>query len=344
MMPNFDFPQGVADCVAALHTVADLPEVDGGVGVIGFCLGGTLGYLTAAVASPDCCVSYYGSGIAGDARPARQHRRARCSSTSATPTSTSRATRSAPSRPRSRAGELFSLNTEAGRPRLRQPRGGDVLERGRGGVRVARDHRLPRPPPAGGLIAAPGASGQCTAERTAPTPEALPSGASRSQPKRSGGWRRRSSRTGRPGARVVPAARGRGGPTPPGSATRPRGVRTSSPCWMRKGSYTSSTVSVCSLTLMARVERPTGPPPNCWHRAPRMARSTLSSPRSSTPNSASPSPRHAPVDVARRPGPRRSRAPGAAAGWRCGACPGCGGRSPTRPRRRWSRRGCGPPA
>ena len=32
----------------------------------------------------------------------------------------------------------------------------------------------------------------CTAERTAATPDALPSGASRSQPKRSGGWRRRS--------------------------------------------------------------------------------------------------------------------------------------------------------
>jgi carboxymethylenebutenolidase len=65
MMPKFDFPQGVADCVAALHALEELPEVDGGVGVVGFCLGGTLGYLTAAVASPACCVSYYGSGLAG---------------------------------------------------------------------------------------------------------------------------------------------------------------------------------------------------------------------------------------------------------------------------------------
>ena len=32
---------------------------------------------------------------------------------------------------------------------------------------------------------------------------------------------------------------------------------------MRNGSYTSSTVSVCSPTLMASVDRPTGPPPNC---------------------------------------------------------------------------------
>jgi len=65
MIPKFDFPQGVADCVAALHAVEELPEVAGGVGVVGFCLGGTLGYLTSAVASPACCVSYYGSGIAG---------------------------------------------------------------------------------------------------------------------------------------------------------------------------------------------------------------------------------------------------------------------------------------
>jgi carboxymethylenebutenolidase len=65
MMPKFDFPQGVADCVSALHRLEELPEVAGGVGVIGFCLGGSLGFLTAAVGDPACCVSYYGSGIAG---------------------------------------------------------------------------------------------------------------------------------------------------------------------------------------------------------------------------------------------------------------------------------------
>ncbi len=64
LVGQFDFPQGVADCVAALHTVRALPEVEGGVGVIGFCMGGTLGYLATAVASPDCAVSYYGSNIA----------------------------------------------------------------------------------------------------------------------------------------------------------------------------------------------------------------------------------------------------------------------------------------
>ena len=65
IVQKFDFPQGVADCVASLHRIEELPEVSGGVGAIGFCLGGTLAYLTAAVGSPACCVSYYGSGVAG---------------------------------------------------------------------------------------------------------------------------------------------------------------------------------------------------------------------------------------------------------------------------------------
>ena len=42
----------------------------------------------------------------------------------------------------------------------------------------------------------------------------------------------------------------------------------------------------------------------------------------------------------RRPAPRRSRGPGAAAGWRCGACPGPGGRSRGTRRRRPAPRGC----
>jgi len=67
MVQRFDFPQGVGDCVAAFHRLRELPEVDGSSGVIGFCMGGTLAYLTTAVVEPDpaCCVSYYGSGIPG---------------------------------------------------------------------------------------------------------------------------------------------------------------------------------------------------------------------------------------------------------------------------------------
>lgn len=54
-----------ADLVAALRHLRALPEVGGRkVGVLGYCLGGFLAYLTAAYGEPDACVSYYGSGIA----------------------------------------------------------------------------------------------------------------------------------------------------------------------------------------------------------------------------------------------------------------------------------------
>lgn len=63
LMPKFDFPAAVGDCVAALGALAALPEVTGTPGVIGFCLGGTLSYAVAANAAPAACVSYYGSGV-----------------------------------------------------------------------------------------------------------------------------------------------------------------------------------------------------------------------------------------------------------------------------------------
>ena len=39
------------------------PEVTGGVGVLGFCLGGGLAFNVAALGSPDVLVSYYGSSV-----------------------------------------------------------------------------------------------------------------------------------------------------------------------------------------------------------------------------------------------------------------------------------------
>jgi carboxymethylenebutenolidase len=55
----------VSDLLAALHHLRFLPEVAGGVGVMGYCLGGSLAYEAAAAGDPDCCVSYYGSTVAG---------------------------------------------------------------------------------------------------------------------------------------------------------------------------------------------------------------------------------------------------------------------------------------
>src|SRR5260370_12355850 len=64
MAARFDAGQGVADAAAALDHLAALPEVDGGLGVIGFCLGGTIAYFLAPHAEPGAVaavVSFYGS-------------------------------------------------------------------------------------------------------------------------------------------------------------------------------------------------------------------------------------------------------------------------------------------
>ena len=139
------------------------------------------------------------------------------------------------------------------------------------------------------------------------------------------------SKSGRRGAHRRRARRAPGARTRPAWRHGRAGVRTSRPCWMRNGSYTSSTVSVCSLTLMASVDRPTGPPPNCWHRAREdrpvdLVEAALVD-AEHAPGRPGPSRRR----CGRRRAPRRSRAPGAAGGWRCAACPASGGRSPTAP-------------
>jgi carboxymethylenebutenolidase len=62
---ELDMAGAIEDAVAALGTLRTLPEVSGGTGVLGFCLGGTLAFGVAAVADPDTVVAYYGSGIPG---------------------------------------------------------------------------------------------------------------------------------------------------------------------------------------------------------------------------------------------------------------------------------------
>lgn len=65
IVSKFDMDMGVSDATAALATLRGLPEVRGGSGVLGFCLGGSVGHLMAAEADPDAVVSYYGSGVPG---------------------------------------------------------------------------------------------------------------------------------------------------------------------------------------------------------------------------------------------------------------------------------------
>ena len=59
----FDVEAGVKDLAATIDHVRALPEVNGKVGAVGFCLGGLLAYLTATRTDADASVAYYGVGI-----------------------------------------------------------------------------------------------------------------------------------------------------------------------------------------------------------------------------------------------------------------------------------------
>lgn len=53
-----------ADLLAGIAHLRAMPEVQGPVAVMGYCLGGSLAFAAAAAGDPDCCVSYYGSMVA----------------------------------------------------------------------------------------------------------------------------------------------------------------------------------------------------------------------------------------------------------------------------------------
>jgi carboxymethylenebutenolidase len=63
LMNRFDVDAGVADIQATLDAVRALPECDGKVGTVGYCLGGKLAFLTATRTDADASVSYYGVGL-----------------------------------------------------------------------------------------------------------------------------------------------------------------------------------------------------------------------------------------------------------------------------------------
>jgi carboxymethylenebutenolidase len=65
---QLDFGLAGSDITATLAHLRAMPQSNGKVGGVGFCLGGTLAYLFASTArvdgrGPDAVVSYYGSGI-----------------------------------------------------------------------------------------------------------------------------------------------------------------------------------------------------------------------------------------------------------------------------------------
>jgi carboxymethylenebutenolidase len=71
LVQRLDWPAAVADAVATVEWLRDRDEVTAGVGAVGFCFGGGLGYAVAAQlesgdsAPLDALVSYYGSALPG---------------------------------------------------------------------------------------------------------------------------------------------------------------------------------------------------------------------------------------------------------------------------------------
>lgn len=63
LIGRFDPLDGIRDVETALAYLRAMPEVDGPVGVIGFCFGGGLTYGVACELDPHCAVAYYGVGV-----------------------------------------------------------------------------------------------------------------------------------------------------------------------------------------------------------------------------------------------------------------------------------------
>lgn len=62
-MQGMDFGKAVADLGATLAALRKRPEVTGKIASIGFCMGGTLSFLTAASTDIDAAVCYYPGGV-----------------------------------------------------------------------------------------------------------------------------------------------------------------------------------------------------------------------------------------------------------------------------------------
>jgi carboxymethylenebutenolidase len=60
---DFDYDLGVQDMEDIRHHLKTLPECNGKVGAVGYCLGGKLCYLMCCRTEIDCTVAYYGTYI-----------------------------------------------------------------------------------------------------------------------------------------------------------------------------------------------------------------------------------------------------------------------------------------
>jgi carboxymethylenebutenolidase len=68
---GFNVDKGIEDIDATLAVLRKRPELQGKVGVLGFCLGGKLAYLTACRCDVDAAVGYYGVGIENNIEEAK---------------------------------------------------------------------------------------------------------------------------------------------------------------------------------------------------------------------------------------------------------------------------------
>jgi carboxymethylenebutenolidase len=60
---RFDPDQAIKDVADTIRALRAMPECNGKIGALGFCLGGMLAYLTAARCNVEAAISYYGVGI-----------------------------------------------------------------------------------------------------------------------------------------------------------------------------------------------------------------------------------------------------------------------------------------
>jgi carboxymethylenebutenolidase len=65
LMGQFDQDAGIRDIEATIRTARGMLGDPGKVGVVGYCLGGRLAFMTAARTDVDASVGYYGVGIDG---------------------------------------------------------------------------------------------------------------------------------------------------------------------------------------------------------------------------------------------------------------------------------------
>ena len=69
---DFDYDLAVRDMEDTWHFLAKLPEGNGKVGAVGYCLGGKLCYLMCCRTDIDCAVAYYGTYIEHRIREAKK--------------------------------------------------------------------------------------------------------------------------------------------------------------------------------------------------------------------------------------------------------------------------------